>query len=241
MSEIPRVPHVKEDEWGNQQSYRVINALSVIAGLLALLSSSALLLEIFWIFPVLGMVVSLAALRSIARQPHIYSGKKLAILSLVACLLLGGWSVSRYFFIRSQLYAVAEEKVLHWFELVRAKKLEEAHQLALPIGMRAKGRTTLRQYYANEQMARNEMNGFFSEEPLSEIAVLPDGWTVTLAGNQRIQFDNDDQLLVFQHYEIRYQQEGESRVIPVEVKSSRMYDKFTRASHWTLVTILLLE
>ena len=235
------VPVVEHDEWGDQRHYQVINALSVVAALLALLSIAALVLDIFWIFPALGVIVSLVALNGIHKQPHIYTGKTLAVVSLLTCLILGGWSISHHKFVRSQLYTTAQQKVENWFTLIRDKDFERAHQLSMPVGMRAKGRTTLRQYYSNEQMARSEMNGFFSRSPMLDIVSLSQDWKLELAENKRIHFDKNDQLLVFQNYDITYQQDGEQLAIPVEVKMSRMYDPYSRASHWTVVTVLLLE
>lgn len=241
MKTTQDVPGVERDEWGDQRNYQVISVLSVVAGLLALLSTTALLLEVFWIFPLVGVIVSLMALNGISKQPHIYTGKTLAIISLLTCLVLGGWSISRYRFVRSTVYSLAQEKVEHWFDLVRDKKLEEAHQLSLPIGMRAMGRTTLRQYYSNEQIARDEMNGFFSNHPLMDIVSLPGEWTLELAENHRIEFDNNDLLLVYQNYDIKYQEDGEQLEIPIQVKLSRRYDKYTHASQWTLITVHLLQ
>ena len=71
------------DEWGDRRDYHLINAWSVIALVLALLSSAALLLPIFWIVPLLAIAASLIALAKIRREPHLYIGYRMAVIDLV--------------------------------------------------------------------------------------------------------------------------------------------------------------
>lgn len=229
------------DEWGDRRDYRVINGWSVVAMILALLSSAALLLPIFWGVPLLAIIVSLVALSKIKREPHLYMGRRLAIVSLVAALILGGWSTSRHYFFRLHMYAAAENNLNNWFELIKQGKQEEVHQLSLLPGMRAMGKTTLSEYYQNEKRVRQEMQKFFSGSPMRQIIKLGPGSSLRLIQNRNVRITDDAGLLVYQRFMIEYSQDGQPVALPVEIKSSRIFDKYTRSSHWTVLTVQNLQ
>ena len=229
------------DEWGDRRDYHLINAWSVIALVLALLSSAALLLPIFWIVPLLAIAASLIAIAKIRREPHLYIGYRMAVISLVLAALLGSWSVSRHQFFQARMFAVAEKNLDHWFELIRQGKLEEAHQLSLLVGMRSTDFTTLGEYYMNEKRARQEMQMFFANSVLRQIVELDQDWSVRLVENRNLKITDDTRLLVFQWYAVDYLKDGESVTLEMQVKSSRTIDKYTRASHWTVLEFQQLE
>jgi hypothetical protein len=212
-----------------------------VALLLAALSSLALVLPIFLGFPVLAIIVSLFALSRIQKEPHLLMGRRLAILSLVAAVILGGWSFSRRMFFHAHMYTAAEENVKDWFQLLKQGKHEEAHQLSLLPGMRASGKTTLREYYLNEKRARQEMQSYFSEPALRTIIGLGEDWSVRLLENRRLNLTDDARLLVFQRFVIEYEEDGRPATLAVETKSSRMLDKYTRVSHWTVLAVQALQ
>ena len=227
------------DEWGDRRDYQVINGWSVVALILALLSSSALLLPFFLVFSLLAIIMSLVALSKIQREPHLFMGRRLAIFSLVMAVIVGGWTISRQQFFQAHMFAAAESNLNKWFQLIKEGKHEEAHQLTLLAGMRTSGRMTLREYYQNEKRVRQEMQTFFSESPMRQIIKLGENWSVRLTENRRIRITDEGKLLVFQRFVIESDQDD--LTLPVEIKSSRILDKYTRASHWTVLTVQYLR
>jgi hypothetical protein len=230
-----------QDVFSVRSDYQVINGWSIVALILTVLSSFALVLPIFLGLPVLAIIVSLFALSRIRREPHLFMGRRLAILSLVAAVILGSWSIGRRMFFHAHMYTAAEENVTEWFQLLKKGKHEAAHQLSLLPGMRASGKTTLREYYLNEKRAREEMQDYFSEPALRTIISLGEKWSVRLVENRRLNITDDARLLVYQRFMIEYVKDGRPVALAVETKSSRMLDKYTRVSHWTVLTVRALE
>ena len=230
------------DEWGDRRDYQVINGWSVVALILALLSISALLLPIFLLILSLpAIIISLVALAKIRREPHLFMGRHIATLSLVIAVIVGGWTLSRRYYFHVRMFAAAESNVDNWFQLIKEGKHEEAHQLTLLAGMRTSGRMTLREYYQNEKRVRQEMQTFFSEVPMRQIVKLGENWSARWMANRNLRITDENGLLVFQRFEIHYTEDGRPVTLPVEIKSSRILDKYTRASHWTVLTVRHLQ
>ena len=229
------------DEWGDRRDYQVVNGWSVVALILALLSISALLLPMFLVFSLLAVIISLVALSKVQREPHLFMGRRLAMLSLVIAVIVGGWTLSRRHYFHVRMFAAAESNVDNWFQLIKEGKHEEAHQLTLLAGMRTSGRMTLREYYLNEKRVRQEMQTFFSEVPMRQIVKLGENWSARRMANQNLRITDENGLLVFQRFEIHYTEDGRPVTLPVEIKSSRILDKYTRASHWTVLTVRHLQ
>ena len=230
------------DEWGDRRDYQVINGWSVVALILALLSISALLMPIFLLILSLpAIIISLVAVAKIRREPHLFMGRHLATLSLVIAVIVGGWTLGRQHYFNARMFAAAANNMDNWFQLIREGKHEEAHQLTLLAGMRTSGQMTLREYYQNEKRVRQEMQTFFSEVPMQQIVELGENWSARWIENRNIRITDEKGLLVFQRYEIHYMQDGHPVALPVEIQSSRILDKYTRASHWTVLTVQHLQ
>jgi hypothetical protein len=229
------------DEWGDRRDYQVVNGWSVVALILAVLSISSLVLPLLLVFSLLAIIISLVALSKVQREPHLFMGRRLAILSLVIAVIVGGWTLSRRYFFNARMFAAAESNVDNWFQLIKEGKQEEAHQLTLLAGMRTSGRMTLQEYYQNEKRVRQEMQTFFSEAPMQQIIKLGENWSARWIANRIIRITDENGLLVFQRFEIHYTQDGRPVTLPVEIKSSRKLDKYTRASHWTVLTVRHLQ
>jgi hypothetical protein len=234
-------PDRSHDEWGDRQDYRGISIWSIVALVLAALSSLAVVTPIFLGVVPLAILASLVALARIRQEPHHFMGRSIAILSLVAAVILGSWSYGRSVFFQGRMYAAAEENVLDWFQLLREGKRKEAHQLSLLPGMRVSGKTTLTEYYLNEKKAREEMQSFFSEPAMSIIIELGEESSLQLMENWRLEITDDVRLLAFQRFLIEYDDDGSPTTLAVEIKSSRMFDKYTRTSHWTVLTVQALQ
>jgi hypothetical protein len=64
---------------------------------------------------------------------------------------------------------------------------------------------------------------------------------VRLLENRRLNLTDDTRLLVFQRFVIEYEEDGRPATLAVETKSSRMLDKYTRVSHWTVLAVQALQ
>ncbi|MFP6649289.1 MAG: hypothetical protein VB817_07500, partial [Pirellulaceae bacterium] len=60
-------------------------------------------------------------------------------------------------------------------------------------------------------------------------------WSARWIENRSVRITDEDGLLVYQRFMIESSQDD--LAISVEIKSSRILDKYTRASHWTVLTV----
>jgi hypothetical protein len=111
--------------------YRSLSLLAVLGLALGLVSAAALLDPLAWVLPVLAAVVSLAALRRIAREPQTLAGRKVAWAGLTLSLLFGAAAPCDWFLYR---YLLAREAVAFarpWFQLLGQHQTHNAYLLTV--------------------------------------------------------------------------------------------------------------
>jgi len=129
MSRAPFcTPEPTERELGE---YRALCPLAVLGLVLGLLSATALLDPMAWSLPVLGTIVSLIALRRIARDPQTLAGRGVAWAGLTLALVFtvaapSDWLLYRYF-VRRESAAFARP----WFQLLGAGQTHRAFLLTV--------------------------------------------------------------------------------------------------------------
>jgi len=120
---------------GAGSDYVAVNSLSVVAVLLGLGSSMALLDKILLIVPVAGVIFSILALRQIARSNGTQTGMLLAtgglVLSLAFTGVVGGKAWKDISAVRQDKIVVSQI-VSRLDETIRAGNLEEAYALFSP-------------------------------------------------------------------------------------------------------------
>jgi hypothetical protein len=129
MSQTPR----PADESSERElaEYRALSPLAIVGLVLGLLSPVALLDPAAWCVPLLGIVISLIALRRIARDWQMLAGRGVAWTGLTLALLFAvaapsDWLLYRYF-LRREAVQFAQP----WFQLLGTGQMHRAFLLTV--------------------------------------------------------------------------------------------------------------
>ena len=152
--------------------YRSLQSLAVLTLVLGILSCLALFRTMFWIVPLVTLILGVIALRLLAANPE-KIGRKAAIWGMALALLFGAWAPSRYFSRQWWLAGQARTYADAWMELVQQKKLKEAHQLhgRQETSERARG-SRWTSTIGTISTRRPNYDAFFAAEPLKTFSEL---------------------------------------------------------------------
>jgi hypothetical protein len=119
------------DEATQLAGYQSPSALAIAGLLLGLASPLCVLGLLLWAVPLVGVAVSLAALRRIAASDGALSGRPLAVAGLVLSTAVGCAVVSHATITQQLRGLQAAEVGRHWIALVLAGDTQSAYQLAI--------------------------------------------------------------------------------------------------------------
>jgi hypothetical protein len=199
--------------------YRSPQPLAVLALVLGILSFLAVFRTLFWIVPLVAVILGATALWLLSADPE-KIGRKAAICGMALALFFGAWGPSRYFSRQWWLSGQARVCADAWLELVQQKKLREAHQLHISQAQRAGERVTLDEFYRTNTYARSDYNTFFGSEPLKSFSEL--------AGRAQIAFEQTDGYetdvnadIVTVRYRVTVDQDGRENSLPIHLVMRR--------------------
>ncbi len=213
--------------------------LAIVVLILGLLCFLALFKTMFWVFPIVTAVLGTVSLVSLAHTPE-KIGRKAALIGLALAVFFGSWAAGRYFSRQQWLYVNARRNAEAWLKLVQENKLREAHQLHLHTAERIAGGVTLDEYYANQEFAQSQFNGFFDGIPLNEFIKVASRATVEFVRFEA--FDpmgsNDDVML---RYVARYEEDGQPKEIEMRIVMRRSIHPMTGQCVWAVYQVLAGE
>jgi hypothetical protein len=124
-------PAFRADDAEQATEYRTLSVLALISLVFGIASPLALAGPLFLAVPLLGVAVSLLALRNIAFSEGVLAGRWAAVAGLVLCVASAITPFSRDTFQRLIRSHQAEEVARHWLTLVASGKTEEAFRLTI--------------------------------------------------------------------------------------------------------------
>jgi len=214
-------------EFGESRSPHPLAVATLVLGLLSFL---ALFSTMFWIVPLVTLIFGVIALWSLAASSE-RIGRRAALCGMTLALLFGAWAPCRYFSRNAWLVGQARAYADDWLELVRQKKLQEAHQLHGRGNQRAAEGTSLEEFYRNDSQGEGDYQMFFAREPLSTFVELP--------GPVQVEFKKIDLLLSYQGsdsvvlcYDVMYDRDGRQAVLPMRVVLKREPEFETGDFQW---------
>jgi hypothetical protein len=216
-------------------TYRSLQSLAVLTLVLGVLSCLALFSRLFWIVPLVTLILGVAALRLLAANPE-KIGRKAAIWGMALALLFGAWAPSRQLSRQWWLAGQARTYADAWMELVRQKKLREAHQLHGGVGQRVGEGVSLDEYYRKDRYAQLNYDAFFVAEPLKTFSELTGAVQVEF---ERIEGSESslgsDSVTV--RYRVTYDRDGQQQVLPIRVILKRKLDDRTGDYQWFVESV----
>jgi hypothetical protein len=110
--------------------YRSISSLAILALVLGIASSLALVNPLLLALPLATIALSLFALRQIAANPDIFSGRGMTLAALFLAIFFLVFAPARLWMRFQVIRGHAEELATTFLDLLQHGKLHEAHQLA---------------------------------------------------------------------------------------------------------------
>jgi hypothetical protein len=157
--------------------YHPLNRPAIAALVLGVLSATALAHQLFWVVPIITIVVAVVALRQISASSSEQRGRMLALVGLACALVFGSWAMTRSISRQMQISEQAQACCDEWFELIRTGRLYEAHQLTLPYDSRLSDVDPLEEIYEDRELAEKvkretrELNIELENPPFDEETV----------------------------------------------------------------------
>jgi hypothetical protein len=149
-----------------EENYQSVSGLSVAALLTGLASSLALIHPLLVFVAVLGVILALVALRSIASSDGQLGGQGLAVAGLCLAVLFSGWSLAGSVSASMALRQQAREFVDDWLHILASGQKYYAHQLYAERGHRMDPHGQVEQTYAANEAARENFENFFKNAAL---------------------------------------------------------------------------
>jgi hypothetical protein len=234
-----REPHIglSSVEAENVVHYRAVSRIAIVALSLGILSATALVSQLMWCVPIVGVTLAIIALRTIARSQSAVLGRGAALVGLALSLVFLASATTGHLVRQQRLYREAEPYTRKWIEMVREGQLREAHQLQLPQEERQRLGANLQNYYEATREAREDKDALFAQTPLCEI--------VELGRQGQLRFEADEEVavvresgkkmgLVVQRYAIDYRVDGQPRTLSFLVSISRMYNSEAGEARWRI-------
>lgn len=221
MSFASSDPHVSSLDDSPVLGYRRISVSAVIALVLGIASALALVHPFLWTVPAAAVVVAIFALRAIANESSMLTGRGLALTGLALALVFGMWAPARTLSRQWQLYHQARVFADEWLALVHEGKLYEAHQLTVPHAERQIANADLAPIYEQSADVKAGYDRFFSERPAKTLARLGKRATYTYIGGAGI----SPREFITEHialdYRVVYEEGGRERTLPIRIVLDR--------------------
>lgn len=221
---------IRAEDTAEPSTGRSLQTLAVVTLVLGLLSPLALVRTLFWVIPLVAVILGVISLRSLATHPE-KCGRKVAICGMLLALLFGAWGPSRYYTRHKWLFDEARDYADAWMYLIQQRKFYEAHQLHGTRGQRAAEDVSLEEHYRSDKEGQRNYYMFFGAGPLEAIAQS--------AGPIEAHFEQlesqetnkgIDQVVL--RYRVSIEDRGRRREIPLRVILRRAPDGETDDHQW---------
>jgi hypothetical protein len=220
-----------------ETQYRSVSGLAIIALVLGIASALSLVTPLLLIIPIATLFVAAMALRQIARQPDITSGRGLALAGVFLAIFFLAYLPTR-FYLRSQVLAEPAKQVGEAFlTLVKEGKTYEAHQLSLQKFLARDPNRPLAQYYAEDEDASGSYQRFLDSPAMQKLQSLQGKYTYRYVGIEPGIDRTGKDVLTVQF--VVEPTESTKRPFPFWISVMRSVDERTGAATWQMGDVRL--
>ena len=181
--------------------YRRFNTVAAIALLLGVCSAVSLLAPNAWIVPIVAVSFGMGGL-ALARRYDDMGGRMTSWLGIFLALFFLSWAASKLYFQRQVIYSEAEAAARIWMNLVATGEDEMAHQAMLHPTARQPAGSSVDDYYAKDEAAREDKDAIFGRPPASYIFEAGSDIDIKLIENLTQDIDLQYATLVRQIYRV---------------------------------------
>lgn len=214
------------------ENYRPLSGLAVTAILLGLLSPLGIVGQYALVLPILGTVVSVAALRRIRASEGELSGRRLALAGLTLSLFFGAWATTQLVGRRWLLSHEARRFCDQWLQLVQEDRTREAFQWTLEPERRVAPSIPLDTIFDENEEARKALREFFYDAPFpadDQGSALRD---FQYLRNQSIATDSTGEEMIFHRYRLTFEKDGKVETAETVLYVTRSLPSETGVIHW---------
>ncbi len=174
MCSHPKFP-LSDGQDVEMAAYRALSGLAVAGLICGLLSPLWLIDPMAWVLPVplLGLLLSVLALRRIRLSAPVLVGRRAAQVGLLLCLLSGTAAPSHWLCYRWAVRREARRFAQQWFDLLAHGQPGKAYQLTQhPTFRQPLDARTLEKLYAQRSPAREELDNYCNQGLISALLAL---------------------------------------------------------------------
>lgn len=152
--------------------YKAVSVLAVLGLLAGLLTVTALLSPAMWIVVLVGLVLNSLALMRIAQEAPALIGRKAALAGLALSLFFGAVAVADWYTYSAMARREARQFATLWFENLRDREPQRAHQLTLSPNMRRPFDDKLWSVYYEGSDTREELESYLDRAEVKALMAL---------------------------------------------------------------------
>lgn len=228
------------DEEEQVPGYRAISPLAVCGLVIGCLAPAAFGHPLLWLLPLLGIALNLAAIRHVARESQTYSGRRAALIGLALSLLSLSSAATRYTLYELELRGQARAFAMEWFEYLRAREPEKAHQLTTPPAGRWPMDDALWANYRSHEERRNSLLRYVVTEEPRAIMALGKACRVQFVHDVSVQPLGAPAEGVLATFAVTFQEDGHPKTFFLQLTLRREYAHSLGAYGWWITEAQML-
>jgi len=217
--------------------YRAISGLAVTALGLGLAASIAFSSPVAWIFPLIGVVVSLIALGRVEHHAPALLGRKAALAGLALSLLFGVAAPTSWLVYRWELRNEARRFGAFWFDFLLNNEPHKAFQLAESPQSRQPLDDAIWEFYPKGSESRDRLERFLREPAVRTLLALGKRAMVRYYDTERQYRDPSGREMVYQTYAVTFSSQRESTSFFVGLEMDRFRVPAMGRAYWRVINV----
>lgn len=214
--------------------YRSVSWAAILAMLLALASALAIANPLFLVLPLAALAASLYALRQIAANSELLTGRSLAIAALFLSIFFLVFAPARLWMRSRVVQEKGQELADAFLDLLQAGKLQEAHQLAQIKYITPRPDESMTPGFDPKKLTPEDFREFEKTQTIRNMRRLEFKFTYRLEGVESGRAYGDSELLVLR-YRIVPDSGDEKKSFPVWISVARTVEPSAGMATWKLV------
>lgn len=228
-----RLPTPEEAE---VTEYHAVSALAVVGLLCGLAAATAILSPALWIVALIGILLNVLALARIARDAPALIGRKAALVGLLLSVFFGAVAMTDWYTYSELLNREARQFATLWFDSLRDREPQKAHQLTRSPATRHPFDEKLWELYFNGSEPREDLKAYLERPEVRTLLALGDKAQVRYyASPSQSQEGGSDNISLV--YAVTYPEAKQKKTFFLNLVLER--DRFTdspRRAEWRIVS-----
>ncbi|MCH8047069.1 MAG: DUF4190 domain-containing protein [Planctomycetes bacterium] len=224
-----------------QMQYRAVSKLAVATFVLGLLCITTLLDPMFWILPVIAIVLCGLALRGIARSDRVLTGRWCALWGLALAMLLGAAGPAKWGGYRWLIHQEARRVADEWWKHIAADSPDKAFQLTVSPQLRQPRDETIGEFYEKNPESAEDLREYIELERVSSLlAEFRNAGATFRYHHSEAQLSSGTRDWVSLVYTVTYENQGQTETYHLRLDLRRYRNFRTGGGRWEIDEELVL-